>query len=162
MADNFSLALKYFEKVFGQSIDNIKPVELSGWEVVEIIWPLNNLFRPKWRHIRSVKYRIGFEKEADKAIEDFVVNPVAGIWDNLADGTWRVLLERYTQLIQLALANELADNPVTYLPEGLPKASQLCGLMILLLHSMKLPWPPGDRSHLEKPAESPPESLRLH
>ena len=112
--------------------------------------------------IRTVKYRLKLEKEADKAIELFALNPVAKTWEDLPAGVWRVLLERHAQLTNVVLANDMAENPVTLLPEGLPSSAKLSGLMLLLLHSMKLPFPPEDRSQLEAPPEAPPASLKLH
>lgn len=161
--DNLNLAYKYFEKVLGQPINEFTPVQLSGWEVVEIVWPLNDFFRPKWHQINTLRYPSNFEKAANDAIERFVLNPGQKTWENLEAGVWRVLLERHQQLIQMAIANEIAGNTViTHIPNGLQQIEKLCGIMLLLLHSMKLPWPPEDRSQLEPPGLYPPASMKLH
>ncbi|MDD5044827.1 MAG: hypothetical protein PHG51_04700 [Candidatus Omnitrophica bacterium] len=162
MVDNLLLAKEYFEQVMERPIENIPPVKLMGWDVVNIIWPLNDIFRPKWYQINSVRYRVNFEKRADQAIESFVKAPISETWEDLHPGTWRVLLERHTQLIQFAMANEIVGDHITSLPLGFPENYRLPAVMLLLLHSMKLPWKPEDRSQLEAPGSTLPESMRLH
>ena len=158
---NLNLALAFLEKALGRPLDGVEPVPVSGWRVVEILWPLNSIFKPGIERIKTVAYRPAFETEADKAIEAFAANPNAATWVNLSPGAWRVLLERHQQMLVVAMANEAAgNNSLTRLPFGLPKAAELPGVMLLFLHSMKLPYPPEDRSQLELPDGTAPESLR--
>jgi hypothetical protein len=160
---NLQLAFKYFENVMGMPLDQIQPVPIDGWKLVEILWPLNDLFRPYLSRIRTIKYNRKFEEEADKAIELYVRNQNPRDWNNLAGETWRVLLERHQQLLVVALANEHAGNPsITQIPFGLPHSALLPGIMLLLLHSMELPWPPEDRTDIEFPNNGPPTSLAQH
>lgn len=163
MASNLDLALEYFEAVLGQPIDTLRPEPVSGWDVVEALWPLNELFRPHLARIRSIRYDAAYEAAADDAIEAYVAAPKARTWRKLKPKTWRVLLERHQQMLTVALANELEGNrAITRLPHGLPELARLPGLMLLLLHGMTLPFPPEDRSALELPEGATPESLWLH
>lgn len=157
-----SLALKYFEEVMGKPLDNITPVPVSGWEVVEILWPLNDVFRPFLHRIRSIKYDQKYESAADKAIERYVSLQSAEAWNNLPGEVWRILLERHMQLIAVAIINEKEGNNLTVFPLGLPAHARLGGIMLSLLHGMKLPWPPEDKSRFELPEGGPPSSMRLH
>ena len=135
--------------------------KLSGWRVVELLWPLNDMFRARWEKIRHLPYIAGFESHADAAIRAFAEAPGAGTWAALPNGVWRVLLERHQQMIAVALANEAAGNPVISLPAGLSEDDQRIGLMLLFLLEMKLPWPPTDRSRDPAPPVLPP-SARGH
>ena len=159
---NFDLALAYFESVLGRPLEGVAPVSVSGWRVVQILWPLNAIFRPHIARIGTMKYRPAFEAEADKAIEAFVAKPEAAAWAGISPGAWRVLLERHQQMLVVAMANEAKGNPLTKLPQGLPGSAELPGVMLLFLHSMKLPWPPEDRSKLDLPDGPTPTSLRPH
>lgn len=160
---NKKLAIEYFESILGKPLSQFPPMPVSGWEVVEILWPLNEIFRPLLYRIRSIRYDERFESAADKAIEKYIkLNNFKKAWDGLPGEVWRVLLERHIQLLAVALANEMAGNPVTVLPPGLPDSARLSGIMLLLLHGMKLPWPPEDRSEFEFPEGGPHPSLRLH
>ena len=59
-------------------------------------------------------------------------------------GVLNVLLERYKQILMVAIANQEAGNPrVTALPSGLSPDQQSIGVALLLLHGMDLLWPPG-------------------
>ena len=159
---NIQLATDYFETIMGKPLDALRPVQLSGWQVVDILWPLNEVFRSVIHRIRTIKYDKRFESDADQAIETFVRSGDVGVWQDLPGETWRVLLERHAQIVTVALANEMQHNSVTVLPEGLPVHAQLCGIMLLLLHSMTLPFPIEDRSLYELPEGGPPSSLKLH
>lgn len=147
---NLGLALRYFESMLGKPIQQCRQIPLSGWDVVEILWPLNKLFRLRLRIIKTIAYDSGLEKDADAAIELFVSNGEQA-WTACPAGVWRVLLERYIQLQTVALANEANKNNVTVIPEGLPDSARLPGLMLLLLHSMELPFPPSAPTQLELP-----------
>ena len=80
MTRNMQMAYTYFEKIMGKPLQFIRPVPVSGWQVVEILWPLNDLFRPLLTRIRTIKYDERYELEADKAIELFVQNPQPQTW----------------------------------------------------------------------------------
>ncbi len=46
-------------------------------------------------------------------------------------------------MLVVAMANEAAGNPVTYLPSGLSPEQKCIALALLFLRGMTLPWPPG-------------------
>jgi hypothetical protein len=119
-------------------------------QIVEILWPLNDIFRPHSETIRIVKYDPRLESKADKAIEDFVFRDKK-TWENMPLEIWRVLLERHIQMQVVAIANTKDNNSITRLPGELPESARLGAVMLLLLHSMKLPFPPDDRSLFELP-----------
>lgn len=156
------LAFQYFEEILGKPLQNITPIPVTGWEVVEIVWPLNEIFRPFMTRIGTIKYDARYEAAADEAIEKYVRNQSAKTWEKLHGEVWRVLLERHLQLMVVAIANERAGNPVIVFPSGLPASARLGGIMLLLLHGMKLPWPAEDRSQFEFPEGGPPSSLTQH
>jgi len=129
--------------------DEMQP--LSGLDVVEALWPLNDMFRARLGEIGRLPYAAAFESEADAAIIAYSKSPDSGPWKTMSLGAWRVLLERHQQMIVVALANERARNPVTSLPPGLDAADRCTALMLLLLLRMKLPFPVADRSGLKLP-----------
>ncbi len=159
---NLNPALAFFERMLGCPLDSVSPVGVDGGRVTQILWPLNAIFRPQFERIRSIPYRSRFEEEADQGIEVFAEKPEAATWATLSPGAWRVLLERHQQMIMVALLNTATPDPVTYLPRGLPTHAELPGVMLALLHRMKLPFPPADRSALEPPEGDPPVSLQSH
>jgi len=155
------LAMAFFKRFIG-SLDSIHPVPISGRQLTEILWPLNAVFRPYLERIRSIEYSPYFEPEADKAIERFAEDPRAETWNDVSPGAWRVLLERHVQILKVAQLNEMAGNIVTVLPAGLPKEAELPGVMLLVLHGMKLRLPLSDISRLQLPEIPPPKSMRQH
>lgn len=136
-------------------MDEVDGVNLSGWDVVELMWPLNDMFRARLMEIGPLRYDAAFEAEADEAIKAMADDPVAP-WAGLSPGAWRVLLERHQQLLTVAAANEAAGNPMIKLPAGLEEGDRRIALMLIFLLRMKLPSPPADRSRLQLPSKPPP------
>ena len=158
----FDLFHVFIEKTTGKSLESLESRHLSGWETVEVLWPLNDVFRPSLVQIRSLPYDASFEPEADAAIETAAMAPWPPSWERLSAGVWRVLLERHMQGLTVALANEAAGNPFMPVPSELPASALTVAAMIFLLHEMKLPWPPENRSEYELPSGSARASLRRH
>lgn len=158
---NIELAKAYFESILDKPLSQMQFVQLSGMRVLEILWPLNDLFRTRLYEIRGIPYSKYRGSEVDRAIEAFSVEPVEKTWQDLEPQIWRVLLERHHQMLMVAATNEVQGFPLTSIPEDLPQEAVLPAVLLLLLHGMKLPWPPGDRSELELPESDGPESM-LH
>ncbi len=155
------LFLMYLTRELGRPLDDSVAVDyLSGWQVVKVLWPLNDVFRPVVHMVRALPYQAQFEASADSAIEQFVFN--AAPWALQQAPVWRVLLERHQQALTLAALNEQAGNPLMPIPQGLPVAARQGAAMLFLLHRMKLPFPIGDRAGLELPVGSVPGSLARH
>lgn len=157
----FDLFRMFAERILGKPLETVQPQFMTGLQAVEALWPLNERFRPHIERIRTLSYDAVFEIEADAAIES-LVNDMSVSWDAVSAGAWRVLLERQQQAITVAVANELAGNPVMPIPAGFSDIQRTVAAAISLLHSMELPFPPDDRSGFEVPLGSAPESLRLH
>lgn len=139
-----------------------KPRTLSGINVVEALWPLNDLFRPHLAEIERLPYESQHEAEADAAIERFVGNGESA-WANLPAGVWRVLIERHQQALVVACANEAAGNTAFMtVPASLPEASIAGAAMIYLLHGMTLPYPVKNRLESEFPPAGAPAKHLLH
>ena len=159
--NNFDLFKAFAERVLGKPLESIAPQPLSGWQAVEALWPLNERFRPHIVRIRVLPYDPAFELEADDAVAALIDDTNAS-WEGLSAGAWRVLLERQQQAIVVALANETAGNPLMPIPPGLSDVQRTVAVALFLLHGMKLPWPPSDRSGFELPKGSARASLQLH
>lgn len=155
-----------FEKlvlqVTGMPLMSQRPVYLSGLQVVEALWPLNEVFRPKLAMVRGLPYDPLFEREADEAIASRALGLPGADWDSLPAGAWRVLLERLQQAIVVAAANEAAGNLLMPIPDGFPENARTAAAMLFLLHQMKLPFPIADRSDMTLPAGSAQASLQRH
>ncbi|MBI3771450.1 MAG: hypothetical protein HY272_01905 [Gammaproteobacteria bacterium] len=135
---------------------------LSWWRVIELLWPLNDMFRARLMDIRKLEYDEAFEEEADSAIAAYVKAPGAGAWSGISAGAWRVLLERHQQRLELAMHNEIEGVRPLTAPAGLNEADQLIFLMLVWLGRMKLPFPAADRSLLELSAGRPSPSVKGH
>lgn len=160
---NFDLFNAYAEKVLGKPLDSVRPQHLSGWQVVEALWPINEVFRPLISRLRTLSYNADFEEEADAAIELLAENINAWHDATLSAGALRVLLERQQQMIVVACANEAAGNlRVMPIPPGFSANQRTIAAVLFFLHGMKLPFPIIDRTGFEVPSGGPPESLRQH
>jgi len=148
----------YTERELGRPRDGTVPMYLSGMQVVEALWPLNEVFTPLWEQINSVPYESRYEAAADEAIERYVFACIP--WDGQEPGVWRVLLERQQQAIMVATANEIEGNPVMPIPCGLPESARTGVAMLFLLHRMTLPFPVQDRETLALPTGAHAGSLR--
>lgn len=126
---------------------------ITGDRYLEIMWPLNDMFRARLDTIRTVPYDSFFEAEADEAIRNLATDP-PNAWSNLSEGAWRVLLERHLQMFEVAIANIKAGRHLMTLPPGpgLTDDELIIGLSLFWLLEMKLPYPVHDLSHYEFPA----------
>lgn len=136
------LLFEYFKTILGEDWKQRKPVPLSGWDVVEALFPLNDEFRKNYIQFRSLPYLPELEAQADAAQKQFVFE---GRWGLLGIETFRVILERHQQALTVAMLNEAAGNPVMSVPEGLPKNARTGAAILFLLQKMKLPFPVEDR-----------------
>lgn len=136
--------------------------QIGGWRAVELLWPLNDMFRARLPEIRGVPYDRDFEAEADAAIEAYAEAPEEGTWRGLSLGAWRVLLERHQQAIAVAAVYEAQGRPVMTVPAGFSEDVLRVALMLHGLLRMKLPRPPAERSGLELPTELPGRPARGH
>lgn len=117
------------------------PRVFSGMDVVEALWPLNDIFRPYASTIGELPYETRYEADADTAIENYVAQGAAA-WKDLPAGVWRVLMERQQQALVTGVANETAGNQnVMTVPKALPEAAILNVAMIYMMHGMTLPFP---------------------
>lgn len=163
MAKNYNVAIAFMERKMGAAINDCPPVPISPWRLIELMWPLNDIFRPHIHKIRTLSYDPSYEEQADEAIDAFAEQPEYSTWECLPGPVWRVLLERHQQMLSVAALNEANGTPsITRLPLPLPHRDRLPALMLLMLRSMKFPFPPEDRSRLELPQGSPAQSLRPH
>lgn len=147
--NHLEFTFDFFERLIGSPINEIEPSQLTGLRVVEILWPLNEVFRPRLMEIRGLPYDKRFEAAADAAIRDFAIAPLSETWDNLAPAAWRVLLERYQQTVQLAIGFEEQGKPMVTIPSALPSKMQLVAVMLLWLAGKPLFFPVADRGSLE-------------
>lgn len=159
--NSFDLFRRFAERELGHPLESVRPQSLSGWQVIEALWPLNEVLRPHAGRVGARTYDAGFEPEVDRAIEQFAENAVHA-WGELSDGAWRVFLERQRQALLVAAANEKEGNPLMSVPPSFSEEQRSVAAVISLLYQMKLPWPPTDQSRWQPPQGGPPGSLRRH
>lgn len=157
---SFELFTRYVEMVINKPINNTQPVYVSGLQVVEALWPLNDVFGENFEAIKGFPYDVSFEVEADQAIEDFIFN--GSQLGNISAGAWRVLLERHEQALLLASVNEVEGNNLMPVPAEFPASALLGAAMLFLLHQMKLPFPIVDRTDMQIPSGSALATLKRH
>ena len=159
--NRLELIRTYVQQATGRPLESFQPAPFSGWQVVQALWPLNERFRPHLAQIRTIIYDRVFEPEADLAVEALVLR--GDDWVTISPRAWRVLLERQQQLLTVALMLERTGQPMTRVPAQLAAGHQATVAIADVLHSMKLPMPPADRSGFELPEGALPESsLRRH
>lgn len=140
----FEPAKEFFRLCLGEEWQSeATPVKLSGDRVMELLWPLNEVFRPRLPEVESLPYDSTFETEADSVIDDMAVVLDTSVLGQAPANVVRVLLERHKQMLMVATTNRMNGNPVTTLPAGLSATQQRIGLVLLLLRGMELPWPPS-------------------
>lgn len=130
-------------------LDLCRPIPHTPYETMELLWPLNDRFRPLIHQIRTVRYRKQYEREADRALRDFALNQAD--WKDIPLVIWRVLLERHHQALITCYANKLhrSDATMMHIPEGLSDDAKTRFATVWLCHGMKLPYPVRDESQLD-------------
>ena len=73
-------------------LQSCQPESIDADTALEYIWPLQDRFRKRLHQLKTVRYRRQYEREADKAIRDYVLNDAS--WDDIPLVVLRVLLER--------------------------------------------------------------------
>jgi hypothetical protein len=143
-------------------MENFETEKLSGWRIVELLWPFNEMFRARLHEFRHLRYDAEFEAEADGAIDGYANAPNSDSWSKLSLGAWRVLLERHQQALTAAAMMEATGQGMIEIPAGLPEDQKRAALMLIWLHRMKLPFPIEDRARLEIVVSRPPPKDRPH
>lgn len=137
-------------------------VYLDGWQTVQALWPMIEVFRPHFSQIGSLPYLQANEEGADQALW---VLANGGRWSATAPspGVWRVLFERHTQSITVAAANHAAGNAkLVPLPTGLAPNHHTLAAVLFLQWAMVLPLPPKNEPAFPWPEGAQPESLLRH
>ena len=142
-------AAAYFEMCLERPMHEVSHFGVTPRQVVELLWPLNDLMYEQGAGVLPLRYHSLFEPEANEALLAYIEFPDPRTWSRLSRGCWRVLLERYLQLMTVALARMLVDVPVASLPHGLAEDQKRLGLMLQLMLRMTLPLPIADRLPFE-------------
>lgn len=159
--ETLHLLNNYCEQTIGQPLQSCRPFGLAGYDTLEYLWPVNEIFKPLLHRLKTVSYREQYETAADEAIRDFVLNDAD--LSLLPINVLRVLLERHQQAILLCVANAMAENEnVIFMPVELSPSARTKFAVVFLWHAMTLPFPVTDESQLD--IDSPFEHLsgRLH
>jgi len=163
MSDTGSFVLQHFFSLHLADGWQDQPVMyLDGWQTVEALWPMIEVFRPHFAQIRSLPYLQANENEADQALW---VLANGGKWTATepSPGAWRVLFERLTQSITVAAANHAAGNAkLLPLPAGLPSEHHTIAAVLFLQWSMVLLLPPKNEPMFPWPEGAQPTSLLQH
>lgn len=157
---HFSLLKSVAEQDTGLPLDTLEPIPVDGFSVISSLWPVNTVFRQKLSFINTVSYRHQYERDADKAIQQYALDDTD--WSELPLITLRVLLERHVQSIMLCIANAQAHNSVMNMPIGLSEAAKTKFAIVFLQYRMKLPYPIADQSALDFDSAFPEIAGRLH
>ncbi|OVZ94871.1 hypothetical protein CBW58_02020 [Yersinia frederiksenii] len=144
-----------------QPLEACPPESIDGDTALEYLWPLQDRFRPRLHQLRTISYRRQYEREADKAIRNYVLED--DDWSDLPLVVLRVLLERYQQAIILCVANVSAGNrSLMHMPVSLSLSARTKFVTAFWLYLMKLPYPVTDESALDIESAFSGLSDRLH
>lgn len=157
---HFSLLNSIAENDTGLPLDELEPFAIDGFSVISHLWSLNLRFQEKFSRINSVSYQHRYERDADKAIQQYALN--GNDWSDLPLITLRVLLERHVQSIQLCVANAQIHNPVMHVPKALSDTAKTKFAVAFLQYRMRLPYPIVDQSALDFDTAFPDISAQLH
>lgn len=151
----------YLERTTGRSMDGLRPRFLTGWQVVEALWPLLEWLQPRNEQLKSLPYEPAFEAEADLALEALEISFTAA-WASSPSSVVRVLSERVQQGITAAAANDADGSNPQFMPTppGLTAQQTTVAAALFLLHQMKLLLPPGHQSGFSHPPGSAAAPLR--
>lgn len=152
----------FFTAHIGEGWQTKQFLYLDGMQIVEVLWPMNDVFRAHHAQIGSIAYSKGFEAEADQALALYVQG---GSWtaSNPSAGVWRVLMERHIQSLSVALANHVQGNTkVMLVPQALPVAKRKFAAMLYLQWAMELPFPVENRATYQWPGAPVPGNLQRH
>lgn len=139
-----------------------KGERLGPSQILELLWPMNDMFRARFSEIRCLPYSARFEQEADAAIDAWADDSNNDPWNKISLGAWRVLLERHQQAIMAASLGEITGGFFIEIPAGLSEDRKRVALVLVWLHGMKLLFPLTDRSHFELPKGASPGDRRPH
>lgn len=136
------------------------PLELSPWGLLNALWPMSDVFRPKMDRLNSVPYESRAEAGADEAILAFARRGAAD-WQDLSADVWRVLVERHTQMLMVCMANEAAGRKTMWLiPAQLPESHRTRAAVLEWWLRMELPFPVHQSGSLALPEGSVPGPMR--
>ena len=142
---NLAPAMEFFRRCLGEDWESAPMARITSSQVAELLWPLGEVFRPRLAEIRALKYDPKFAAAADSALDDWATNLDITVLAQAPLGVLRVLYERHTQMLLVAMQNEKAGNmALTVLPHGLSADQQPIALALAMLRGMKLPYPPSD------------------
>ena len=137
-------ALRHFADWLGDGWETAPPTDLTGQQVCELLWPLNDIFRPRLSEIRALPYDPRWGAGADFAID---AAARASDLSTIADAdlrALRVLYERHAQTLTATAVTP--DELFTRVPRNLSEDQRRLAVMLIVLHSMELPWPPSGPS----------------
>lgn len=140
----------YFQIMCKKPLDDLSMVGLSTEEALEELATLHEIFRPMNPQLSLIAYQKSAEDAADRAIEQFAVDPSGCLWKDLPLPTLRVLQERYIQAVTLLMANLNDPNGVKSfpVPAELRSEDRLGAVMIFYMHRMTLLLPASEESQL--------------
>ena len=150
--------IDFLEKCVGKSSTEFTTAALTGEEIVEAIWLLNEAFKSRYHMIASLSYESKYEKQADEAIISYALKK--DNWETLSGEVLRILLERVHQAIIYFQLN--AKEPFVPIPDDLHPDHYLAAVMLFLLHQWTLPFPITHQSTFDIPEHAIQGDLKRH
>lgn len=146
MREGMVLAAALFEKITGKKMEELEFEKIPPDALIKLLWDLMPLFHEKYAKLKSCRYEEQFAGECDEAIRKVLETSDLSCFDGMSLQAWRVLGERWRQLVETCVANEMAGNPaIMSLPLGVGREDRLLGAIGFWLHDMQLPFPVNDQ-----------------
>ena len=146
----------FFLSVLSGFDENAAPSGVSPARYLQLMWDWNGAFKAKAARLAAMAYDPLFEEDADQALLRLTSAAPAKAWKRCSTGCWRVLYERHTQMLMLAMTNQAEGvGALALLPAGLNEEQQRIGLALTFLLRMKLPWQPAPRNEPFDLAQAP-------
>ncbi|MES1936679.1 hypothetical protein C27AD_10026 [Salinisphaera hydrothermalis C27AD] len=136
------------------------PAEALEWEPItptelgELLWQLEDVFRPYFRIISACPYLPKSERAADDAALNLADAPRPETLFMLAAPTLRVLFERHRQMLTVAgLNSATGSESIMRMPVNAEPHLRLQIAIAFWLCEMTLPMPVSDQSQIEPPPD---------
>jgi hypothetical protein len=118
-------------------VEGAEPPEMerpSPGAILELVWPLLDVFRPYLAILDQTPYSEAFEKEADEALAFIALGGELSFWGELPSGTLAVLWDRASWSVAALVIEDAAGSKFTIpLPRQAPPGVRAKAAFLFLL-----------------------------
>lgn len=128
----------------GKDVEDVAPAKGDPQHVLELLLSWGQRFSGDDPHrdlMREIPFEAGYEKAADRWMEDAAFCTEHEAEPPLDPQTGRLIFERLLQACQVVLANQAAGERLPHPAPSLSKRDQEVATALYWMHAMELPFP---------------------